>query len=304
MTQQTQDPKTSPAAHVPPKGAVVEKKKSAQQNLKELLEKAKPQLAAVLPRHVTAERMIKVALSCTARTPALLECSAMSIVRSVMQGAELGLEAGGLLGEGYLVPFFNKHTKQKEAQFIPGYRGLVKLARQSGEVASVEARAVFEGDFFEYEYGFEQKLKHVPAEENPGRVLRFVYVIFRFKEAHWAPYFDVMSRDEVEAVRKRSQASSGPWDTDYAEMAKKTVVRRGSKMFPLATERAAAFNRAIEIGDLADAGLTTDIEVTGEEVVDPEDTPQLTRGEKLTETLGDKLRAGEKQAEPVEVPRG
>src|SRR6185437_2021004 len=99
----------------------------------DLFEQRKESIKALLPKHLTPERMLKIALSTTARTPALLACTPQSIVLAVMQAAELGLEPGGLLGESYLVPYGS------EAKLIVGYRGLVALARRSGTLASIEA---------------------------------------------------------------------------------------------------------------------------------------------------------------------
>ena len=148
-----------------------------QLTIKKLFDQSKGALAQVLPKHVTPERMLKVALTATSRNPDLLACKPMSLLRAVFQAGELGLEAGGLLGEGYLVPF------KDEVQFIPGYRGLIKLARQSGQLASIEARVVYELDAFELEYGLEPKLLHKPylGGENRGP-LKFVYAIALLKD--------------------------------------------------------------------------------------------------------------------------
>ena len=103
----------------------IERVTPQQKLLKQELEKIQAAMTAVLPRHVTAARITKVVLSATSRTPALLDCTVQSICRAVMQASELGLEIGGLLGEAYLVPYWNKHSKAQEAQCIIGYQGLI-----------------------------------------------------------------------------------------------------------------------------------------------------------------------------------
>jgi recombination protein RecT len=229
----------------PNNGAI--QKQDPQQTLKAMLERMKPALAAVLPKHVTADRMLKVVLSATARQPKLLECSATSIVRSVMQAGELGLEVGGLLGEAYLVPYNNKvedengRTRwEKQAQCIPGYKGLIKLARQSGQIASIIAVVVYSEDKFRV-LPAEDRIEHEPdlLGEREDEDIVAVYAIARFREG--GQQIDYMTLAEVNKIRARSKSSeSGPWVTDFAEMARKTVVRRLCKYLPLSAELAQA----------------------------------------------------------------
>ncbi len=221
-------------------GAIVSSKEK-QLALKDLLEKAKPSIQAVLPKHLTPDRLLKIALSATSRNPELLACTPQSILLSVMQAAELGLELGGLLGEAYMVKFKN------QVQLIVGYRGMVKLARQSGSLTSLEAYVVHERDMFEIEFGLEPRLVHKPAMTGDRGDVVAAYAIARFKDG--ARQVDVMTRSEIEAVRARSMAGgNGPWVTDFAEMAKKTVVRRLCKYLPLSPElqKAVEHEAAIE----------------------------------------------------------
>ena len=158
-----------------------------------------------------------------------------------MTCAQLGLEPGPL-GHAYLVPF-KDHVREckdrrncscrTEVQFIPGYRGLVELARRSGQVQSVQARVVYHGDEFVYAYGLNPRLDHTPSGKLDG--VTHVYAVIRYKDG--GVDFDVMTKAEVDAVRQRSKAStSGPWVTDYPEMAKKTVLKRLLKTAPMSVE--------------------------------------------------------------------
>lgn len=221
-----------------------------QQALKQLLERAKPAMQGVATKHMTPEKMVRVALLATSRTPKLLDCTPQSILLAVMQASSLGLEVGGVLGHGYLVPYGN------EAQFIPGYRGLIDLARRGGQVSTVEARVVLDDDeAFHYELGLLPRLIHRPGA-GMGEMTH-VYAIARFRDG--STQFEVMNRVAVDAIRKRSRAgTNGPWVTDYAEMARKTVVKRLMKYLPLSVELAAAIeldNRAEtgEVGTVSDA---------------------------------------------------
>lgn len=212
------------------------------ENVKQLFATMAPKLAKVLPKHLSAERLVQVSVACITRTPALLDATPQSLMHAVMQCAELGLEPASSLGEAYLVPFRRKVKGSNperwitEVTFIPGYRGLVSLARRSGVVTDIESQLVREGDFFKYERGIELVLRHKPK---PGatynRPIVAAYMIAHMRHTK-RPHVEVMWFDEIEAIRKRSQTGKdggGPWGTDYGEMARKTVVRRGVKMLPM-----------------------------------------------------------------------
>jgi recombination protein RecT len=141
------------------------------------------------------------------------------------------------LGQAYLIPFKDKRG-QLHAQLIVGYQGMMDLARRSGDVGSIQARCVYEGDEFEYEFGLEPMLKHRPCP-SPGK-LQYVYAVARMK-AGGEPVFTVLSADKVEGFRKRSRArNEGPWVTDYDAMAMKTAVRRLFTWLPKSAEVAQA----------------------------------------------------------------
>lgn len=254
-------------------------RKDKQETIRELLDKAAPSIKAVLPKHLTVERLTKVALGVTARRPELLACSPRSLVLSVMQAAELGLDVGGLLGEAYLVPF--KDT----CQLIVGYRGLIKLARQSGSLASIEAHAVHANDVLDLEYGLDPRLVHKPFMTGERGDIVAAYAIARFKDG--GRQVDIMTRAEIDAVRQRSKASdSGPWVTDFAEMAKKTVVRRLCKYVPLSPELA----RALEHEAALDEGVRSpviDVQMFDEDGVVQEPPA---RADVLKEKLAEKAK--------------
>lgn len=205
-----------------------------------LLEVAAPKMRDVLPSFLTPERLVQVSVACIARTPKLLECTPTSLLHAVMQCAELGLTPSSALGEAYLVPFGDKVT------MIPGYRGLVALARRSGQVRDIESVVVREGDRFRYKRGIKLVLEHTPVLGNrQGRKMIAVYMVAWIKGSA-RPHIEVMDREEVDAVRARSRSKNdGPWVTDYDEMARKTVVRRGVKMLPMSVQMA----KAIAIDD-------------------------------------------------------
>lgn len=232
--------------------------------------KIKAQMALALPKHVTADRLARVALTEVRRNPALAKCDQHSFLGALMMCAQLGLEPGGPLGHAYLVPFENRKAGRTEVQFIIGYRGMIDLARRSGQILSIEARAVYEGDRFEVKFGLDSDLTHLPDFENPNRTqadkLRFVYAVAKLRDG--GVQFDVMSRREIEAVRAQSKAgASGPWQTHYEAMALKTVIRRLFKYLPVSIELA----QALEQDERADLGMPQDNPITGE-IIDVEPT--------------------------------
>lgn len=198
-----------------------------------LLRDRKDSIAQLVPKHLDAERLMRVAVNCVAKTPGLQLCTPTSLLQSVLVAAELGLEPGGALGHLYLVPFKTTCTP------IVGYRGLVELARRSGEVSSVRAVIVREKDKFRMSEGLEQSIDHEPYLDGDAGPMRYVYCVIKLREGGYI--VEVMSRTQVDAIRARSRSgTSGPWVTDYDEMAKKTVARRCLKWAPLSSERFAA----------------------------------------------------------------
>ncbi|EBG7290664.1 recombination protein RecT [Salmonella enterica] len=220
----------------------------------------KEQLAVALPRHMTAERMIRIATTEIRKVPALGDCDTMSFVSAIVQCSQLGLEPGGALGHAYLLPFGNKNemSGKKNVQLIIGYRGMIDLARRSGQIASLSARVVREGDDFSFEFGLEEKLVHRPGENEDAPVTH-VYAVARLKDG--GTQFEVMTRKQIELVRAQSKAgNNGPWVTHWEEMAKKTAIRRLFKYLPVSIEiqRAVSMDEKETLTiDPADASVIT-----------------------------------------------
>lgn len=240
------------------------------------------QLRHALPKHVTAERLSRIVMTELRRTPKLLECERKSLLGAILQCAQLGLEPG-VLGQAWLVPYGN------EVQLIVGYRGMAQLGWRSGQISSINARAVYTADHFVYDFGSD-KLEHRPFDEDEDPdALTHAYAIIHTTMG--GRLWDVMSRKQIEKVRARSAAGkSGPWKTDYAEMCKKTVLRRLFKIAPQSAE----MQRAMQLDDAADTGdsqgLGVDIELDGEVVADGalgevSDDPIDTAGDEGPEAL-------------------
>lgn len=212
------------------------------------LEKQKPQLAAALPKHVSPDRMIRLACTEFAKNPLLQKCTPVSVFGAIIQASQLGLEIG-VLGQAYLVPYRNTKNNTYEAQFIPGYKGLIGLARRSGEVTSIETNIVYANDRFDLKLGLETSVDHVPNLDGDRGTPRLVYGVAKFRDGGY--HFEWMTMGEVNKIRARSKASSnGPWVTDYEQMVRKTLIRRMSNYLPMSIE----LQQAIQIGDAAEEG--------------------------------------------------
>lgn len=216
-------------------------------NIHMQLEKMKPELARALPRHLSADRLMRVAFTTIRQNPKILECTPQSLMGAVMQSAQLGLEPDAL-GSCYMVPYNRKiQTPQgeqwvKEVQLQIGYKGMIELVRRTGQVTSIVANAVFANDLFEFEYGLNETLRHVPVMTGErGEIVAF-YAYARFKDGGHA--FAVMSVGDVNKVRDKFSKSKnnqtqeiyGPWADHYESMAKKTVIKALIKYMPISVE--------------------------------------------------------------------
>lgn len=240
-----------------------------------LLERSKAEIAKALPRHLNPDRMTRIALTAFRTNPKLGECDPMSVLAAVVQASQMGLEIG-MMGEAYLVPF------KKECQLIPGYAGLMKLARQSGQVADIYAHEVRENDAFHLRLGMGRELVHEPmpgkggfpaSAESRGDITGF-YAVCMFKDQ--TSTFVALSVEDVNRIRDRSNGYKmaknygrpSPWDTDYVEMGKKTAIRALAKIMPKSPELATA----LAMDGAADAGASQSINL--EQAADGTYAPQ------------------------------
>lgn len=188
-------------------------------------DKFKEQVALALPKHCTADRFARVALTALNRTPKLAECTHASLLQCFMDLSAMGLEADGR--RAHLIPYGDKAT------LVIDYKGLVELAIRSGEISTIHADVVCENDDFVYNMG---KIDKHEVDFKTGRGKMYAaYAHVVMKDGSVKD--EVMSKEEIDAIRARSRsANSGPWVTDYNEMAKKTAFRRCSKWLPLSAE--------------------------------------------------------------------
>lgn len=142
------------------------------QSFPSLLEKMKPQIALVLPKHITADRIARMALTAFKSNPELSKCNVQSILGSVLILAQMGLEVG-IDGQAYLVPYNSKTGKVCTP--IVGWKGRNELMHRAGR-AYVKDGAVYEGDKFEYSLHTGIS-KHEAGEDNgiDPKKIKFFY---------------------------------------------------------------------------------------------------------------------------------
>lgn len=207
----------------------------------------KEAVAKALPSHLKPERFIRVALTAMTRTPKLAQCEQASFFQCLLTLSQYGLEPDGR--RAHLIPFENRKRGVTECQLIVDWKGLSELVYRSGVVSTLHADVVHEGDLFDYSMG--TLTAHVPhylrrdvaKPEKAGEVYA-AYAMATMKDG--SRKTEVMSKEQIEGIRARSRAGqSGPWVSDWDEMAKKTAFRRLSKWLPLSAE----VREAVELDD-------------------------------------------------------
>jgi recombination protein RecT len=183
------------------------------------------QIAEILPKHLKPERMVRVAAAALKKTPALTKCDQASFFSAMIQLSQWGLEPDGR--RAHLIPYGTTCT------LVLDYKGLVELILRTGNVSAIHADKVCDADEFVYDCG--QVIRHrIDFRKPRGEAYAYVCIITR-KDG--TKKCEVMSLDEVNAIRKRSGSpNKGPWVTDFDEMAKKTVFKRASKWCELSSE--------------------------------------------------------------------
>lgn len=229
-------------------------------SIADMVKVLEPEIRRALPEVLTPERFTRMALSAINNEPKLAECTPMSFIAALMNAAQLGLEPNTPLGQAYLIPYKNKG--RLECQFQLGYKGLIELAHRTGQVQMIQANVVREFDYFEYQYGLEPKLVHrlgEGSEQERGRIT-FIYGLFKLTNGGCG--FDVSNKADMDAFAEKYAKSIGsassPWNTNYAEMAAKTCLKRALKYAPMSS----GFQKAMS----ADESIKTELSVDMSEV--------------------------------------
>lgn len=203
------------------------------------------EISRALPAHIRPERFQRNVHNLMLQNADLTECNPGDVFREVAKAAALGLVLDPQLGEAYLVTAWSKAGKVPQLRV--GYRGLIKMARQSGEIANIYPSQVCRRDFFEVDEGTDRRIVHKPDYTKPRGEPVCYYAVVAYRDG--AADFEVMSLEEIHAIRDRSDAwrafqagkiKSTPWSTDEGQMAKKTVLRRLLNRVPQSPDLAEA----------------------------------------------------------------
>jgi phage RecT family recombinase len=209
--------------------------------------------------------------------PALLRCEPRLVFREVARIANYGLSLDPSMGEAWLILRKNKNgVAEPQAQL--GYRGKIRLARQSGEIARIAAYPVTQKSVTEGRFKVTLHAIHYEPDvfnDDTAPVGYFAYVLYR----DGTEDFETMSMREIHKIRDRSDGwrafkaqkiRSTPWSEFEGEMARKTVLNRLLKRVPMSAD-VVEFLRQDEEADY--------LEVSAEDAQPPK--PRQTRAEAL-----------------------
>ena len=265
-----------------PVAAVTQQKKP--QTLQDYVQRMSSQIALALPANLTPERFQRIVLTAISSNPKLQECTPTSFLGAMMTAAQLGVEPNTPLGQGYLIPRKAKKGDQfiNEATFQLGYKGMIDLAYRSGNISNIGAYTVYKNDEFHVQFGLNPDITHVPEMTGRGDPIAF-YAYYKTKDGGFG--FDVMSVDDVRQHAKQFSEAvkrgwSSPWDTNFEEMAKKTVLKKVLKYAPLSTEVASKIGMDETVHDTISCNMTeepiayTEVDAETGEIIAPEEAAQ------------------------------
>lgn len=210
-------------------------------------------LAEALPPEISIDRFTRVAITALQQNPDLLNKDRNSLFLAVRRCAEFGLNPDGR--EAALVAFGNAVV------CMPMVGGLRRIAAKYG--FDIATAVVHENDEFDYALGVDPVMTHKPAKLGTDRG-KAIGAWAQAKGPDGQLYLEVMDRDQIEAVRQVSRAkNSGPWVSQWGEMARKTVARRLWKSLPM-------YDLSDQDARVGDARLDPEFE----EAPTPTETPQ------------------------------
>lgn len=261
---------------------------STPKTLMDFMGRYKGQIAAALPSHITADRMIRLALTSFSQNRALQSCDLNSIFSSVVIAAQLGLEIG-VGGQGYLVPYKGKAT------FVPGWQGLVDLVSRAGR-ATVWTGAVYRGDDFDWALGDSPFVKHKPmGDGDHWKDIEYVYAIGRVNGSQY-PVIEVWTMDRIiRHLNKFNKVGASHYaltnDGQNMEMyARKVALLQVLKYMPKSVE----LQKAIDVSNAVDSAKNFTIDGDVVVVQDQDEQGAQTDAKSLPTCSEDEFK--EKQA--------
>lgn len=251
---------------------------------------------AALPAHIPAERFVRTAINAVLK-PDIEKCANTPAGRQSIYESLLKAAADGLLVDGReaaLVKFIVKTDGgwEDRAQYMPMVAGIMKKARNSGEIRKICSHIVYANDLFEVRLAADVPIVHEPPRglADRGEVMG-VYALCQFKDGSWSDP-EVLNVQQVNDVRKRSKTGDkGPWASDWNEMARKTAIKRAAKYWPSSTDK-----DGLDVAEL----VQRDDELTALEHTDIPAQPKPA-GRKLAGAAAKALAAPKQDDEPETV---
>jgi recombination protein RecT len=200
------------------------------------LERIRPRLEAIAPSGLNVQAVIENVVWVVSQDEYLSRCSLRSVAEAVTDAVAMGLDPSGLSNEGTLIPHKTRSGGFR-AVFVPDYRALIRLAMANPRVSHVEARVVRAKDEFSLDFGAPEGriVSHRPNLQAADAEPIGAYAVVWFRDGA-RPLVEWMSRAEIEANAERGGSfgnDNSPWETDWGEMARKTVIKRLLKYVPL-----------------------------------------------------------------------
>lgn len=210
--------------------------------LAQQIDRMEPEFQRAMPQGAEARQLVRDAQTALRQVKDLAKCEPATVLGALMTCSQLGLRPG-VLGQAYLLPFWDNRDKVHKAQLVIGYKGLLSLVYRSGMVETVAARIVYENDEFLLEYGLgADTLIHRPPAGfgDRGRPVAY-YAIARMKDGGYA-ITDPMGVEAMQkhAAKHSKAAKFGPWKDHFDQMALKTMLRKLCQTLPQSTEIAQA----------------------------------------------------------------
>jgi recombination protein RecT len=275
--------------------------------LAQVLERMRPEIARALPRHLSPDRMLRIALTTLRREPQLAQAPVESLLGSLMLAAQLGLEPGPQ-GHVYLIP--RRIHGVPEIVFVIGYKGLIDLAYRSGLVKEIGAVCVWQGEKFVWREGTSPVIEHEPDPDSEGTEAGFrcAYAIAQLTTGG-TPHI-VIGRRHITRARQASAigAGRGPWASDWESMVNKTAIRRLSAFLPMSPEMRSALALDEQPAPHMVAGQVLDLEEAAAAVEHREpDDERTTAGEIVVDAevaqATEEPAGGQPAGEAAERPR-
>lgn len=208
----------------------------------------------MLPKHVEPDKAMHIIMNVVRNNIELLNSDHSSFWGAIYQVLNLGLRPDGIMGEAYMVPIGG------QVKLFIGYKGLIALARRSGEIAKVTASVAREGDAFSYQMGDNESIEHAPATgmDRASSPITQAYVIVTLNNGEKVRA--VMDRSELEEHKHKhargANRKDSPWNTSFEQMALKTVIKKlfNSGSIPMSTDLSDALS---DDGHIPNASMGT-----------------------------------------------